>query len=83
MGIDTPNTNMSMELDSPATVRFGVRPWKLSNAGQSLDGWPKIYYLEPLHASNFKNTLFSLGMFTYTYERQAVFERSYDRIYEF
>jgi hypothetical protein len=29
-----------------------VRSWKLSNAGQSLDGWPKIYYLEFLRASD-------------------------------
>jgi hypothetical protein len=31
-------------------VRFGVRSRKLSNIGQSLDGWPKIYHLELLHA---------------------------------
>jgi hypothetical protein len=30
--------------------RFGVRPRKL-NVGQSLDGLPKIYYLELLRAS--------------------------------
>jgi hypothetical protein len=28
-----------------------VRPRKLSNVGQSLDGRPKIYYLELLRAS--------------------------------
>jgi hypothetical protein len=28
------------------SVRFGVRPRKLSNVRQSLDGGPKIYYLE-------------------------------------
>jgi hypothetical protein len=28
------------------SVSFGVRSRKLSNVGQSLDGWPKIYYLE-------------------------------------
>jgi hypothetical protein len=33
------------------SVRFGVRSHKLSNASQSLDGCPKIYYLELLHAS--------------------------------
>jgi hypothetical protein len=32
-------------------VRFGMRSRKLSNVGQSLDGWPKIYYLELLRAS--------------------------------
>jgi hypothetical protein len=29
----------------------GVRSRKLSNVGQSLDGWPKIYYIELLRAS--------------------------------
>jgi hypothetical protein len=33
---------------APRTVRFGVRSRKLSNVGQSLDGSPKIYYLEHL-----------------------------------
>jgi hypothetical protein len=28
------------------SVRFGVRSRKLSNFGQSLDGLPKIYYIE-------------------------------------
>jgi hypothetical protein len=32
------------------SVRFGVRPRKLSNIGHSLDGWPKINYLELLRA---------------------------------
>jgi hypothetical protein len=27
-------------------VCFGERSWKVSNVGQSLDGWLKIYYLE-------------------------------------
>jgi hypothetical protein len=31
---------------APRSVRFGVRSRKLSNVGQSLDGSPKIYYLE-------------------------------------
>jgi hypothetical protein len=35
----------------PQSVRFGVRSRKLSNAGQSLERWPKIYYLELLRAS--------------------------------
>jgi hypothetical protein len=33
------------------SVGFGVRSRKLSNVGQSLDGWQKIYYLELLRAS--------------------------------
>jgi hypothetical protein len=33
---------------APRSVRFGVRSWKLSNINSSLDGWPKIYYLELL-----------------------------------
>jgi hypothetical protein len=33
------------------SVRFGVRSRKLINVGQSLDGWPIIYYLELLCAS--------------------------------
>jgi hypothetical protein len=36
---------------APWSVRFGVRSRKLSNVGLSLDGWPKIYYLELLRAS--------------------------------
>jgi hypothetical protein len=42
---------------APRSVRFGVRSRKLSNValGKSLDGWPKIYYLELLRAS--KGTL--------------------------
>jgi hypothetical protein len=35
---------------SPRSVRFGVRSQKWSNVGQSLDGWPKINYLEQLRA---------------------------------
>jgi hypothetical protein len=33
---------------APRSVRFGLRSQKLSNVGQSLDGWSKIYYLELL-----------------------------------
>jgi hypothetical protein len=36
---------------APRSVRFDVRPRKLSNVGRSLDGWPKIYYVELLRAS--------------------------------
>jgi hypothetical protein len=36
---------------APRSVRFGVWSRKLSNVGQALDGWPKIYYLELLRAS--------------------------------
>jgi hypothetical protein len=36
---------------APRSVRFDVRSWKLSNAGQSSNGWPKFYYLELLRAS--------------------------------
>jgi hypothetical protein len=36
---------------APQLVNFGVWSRKLSNIGQSLDGWPKIYYLELLRAS--------------------------------
>jgi hypothetical protein len=36
---------------APRSVRFGVRLRKLSNVGQSLDGWTKIKYLELLRAS--------------------------------
>jgi hypothetical protein len=36
---------------APQSVRFGVRSRKLSNVGQSLDGRPKIYYLELRRAS--------------------------------
>jgi hypothetical protein len=35
---------------APWSVRFGVQSWKLSNVGPSLDGWPKMYYLEVLRA---------------------------------
>jgi hypothetical protein len=35
----------------PRSVCFGVRSRKLSNVSQSLDGWPKMYYLELLRAS--------------------------------
>jgi hypothetical protein len=38
------------EVDAPL-VRFCVGSRKLSNVGQSLDGWLKIYYLELLRAS--------------------------------
>jgi hypothetical protein len=30
---------------------FNFPKWKLSNVGQSCDGWPKLYYLELLCAS--------------------------------
>jgi hypothetical protein len=36
---------------APRSVRFGVRSRKISNVGQSLDGWPKFYYVELLRAS--------------------------------
>jgi hypothetical protein len=36
---------------APRSVHIGVRSRKLSNVGQSLDGWPKMYYLELLRAS--------------------------------
>jgi hypothetical protein len=36
---------------APRSVRFGVQSRKLSNVGQSLDGWPKIYFLELLRSS--------------------------------
>jgi hypothetical protein len=36
---------------APRSVRFSVRERKLSNIGRSLDGSPKIYYLELLRAS--------------------------------
>jgi hypothetical protein len=36
------------EFDGPAVSALGVRSWKLSNIGQSLDGCPKVYYLELL-----------------------------------
>jgi hypothetical protein len=36
---------------TPLSMRFGVRSRKLSNVGQSLDGWLKMYYLELLRAS--------------------------------
>jgi hypothetical protein len=44
---------------APQLVRFGVRSWKLSNVGQSLDGWPKIYYLELHRASEGTLSLWS------------------------
>jgi hypothetical protein len=40
---------------APWSVRLGVRSRKLSNVVQSSNGWPKVYYLELLHAS--KGTL--------------------------
>jgi hypothetical protein len=39
------------ELDGPAVSAPGVQSRKLSNVDQSLDAWPKIYYLEFLRAS--------------------------------
>jgi hypothetical protein len=33
------------------SVRFGVWSRKLSNVGQSLDRWQKIYYLELVRAA--------------------------------
>jgi hypothetical protein len=41
-------------------VRFGVRSQKLSNVGQSLDGCPKINYLELLR--NLEDTLRQLHL---------------------
>jgi hypothetical protein len=38
------------ELDSPAVSALGVRSRKLSNIGQSSDGWSKIYYFERVRA---------------------------------
>jgi hypothetical protein len=35
----------------PRSVYFGVRLWKLSNVGQSLDGRPKIYLFKLFRAS--------------------------------
>jgi hypothetical protein len=35
----------------PRSMRFGEWSRKLSNVGQSLDRWPKMYYLELLRAS--------------------------------
>jgi hypothetical protein len=45
------NTIFMRTLMAPRSVRFGVRSQKLSNVGQSLDGLPKMYYLELLRAS--------------------------------
>jgi hypothetical protein len=36
---------------APRSVRFGVRSRNLGNVGQSLDGRPKIFYLELLRAA--------------------------------
>jgi hypothetical protein len=38
-------------LMAPRSVHFGVRSRKLSNVGQSWDGWLKMYYVELLRAS--------------------------------
>jgi hypothetical protein len=46
----TPNT-LSEELDGPTVSVFGIQSRKLSNIGRSSDGWPKIYYLKLLCAS--------------------------------
>jgi hypothetical protein len=35
---------------APRSVRFGVQSRKLSNVRQSLDGCPKMYYLDLLRA---------------------------------
>jgi hypothetical protein len=55
IGLNTTSSLLSVLRSSiaPQSVRFGVRSRKLSNVavGQSLDGWPKIYYLELLRAS--------------------------------
>jgi hypothetical protein len=32
---------------APRSVRFGVRSWKLSNVGQSLDGWARVVGYDP------------------------------------
>jgi hypothetical protein len=37
---------------APRSMRFGVRSRKLSSVHQSLDGWPKLYYLELLRVSH-------------------------------
>jgi hypothetical protein len=44
------NNEMTSSM-APQSVRFGLRSWKLSNIGHSLDGLPKNYYLELLRAS--------------------------------
>jgi hypothetical protein len=40
------------ELDGSAVSALGVRSQKVSNIGQSSDGWPKIYYLLLLWAAS-------------------------------
>jgi hypothetical protein len=48
---------------APRSVSLGVRSRKLSNIGQSLDGLPKIYYLELFRASEGTlRYLFALGL---------------------
>jgi hypothetical protein len=37
---------------APRLVRFGVRPRKLSNVGQSLGGWPCVIHEEGLYPSS-------------------------------
>jgi hypothetical protein len=48
--IETSVTYIMRNSIVPQSVHFGVRSRKLNNVGQSLDGWPKIYYLELLRA---------------------------------
>jgi hypothetical protein len=43
------------EFDGPAVSVLGVWSWKLSNVGQTSDGWPKTYYLELFRASEGKS----------------------------
>jgi hypothetical protein len=49
ISICTAKASLYVQLDGP--TRFGEWSRKLSNFGQSLDGCPKIYYLELLRDS--------------------------------
>jgi hypothetical protein len=44
------NSVINEELEGPAVSALCIRSRKLSNVGQSLDGYSKIYYLELLRA---------------------------------
>jgi hypothetical protein len=44
-------TKSQEELDGRAVSALGARSRNLSNVGRSSDGWPEIYYLELLRAS--------------------------------